>query len=225
MSTMIRTVELTKTYRMGEIEVPALRSVNLEVNKGDFVAIQGPSGSGKSTLLNMIGCLDHPTSGTVFIDGTDTSTLNDDEQAKIRREKIGFIFQQFNLIHTLSALENVAFPMMFTGVAREKRIERAKELLETLGLLERARHKPSELSGGEQQRVAIARALANNPPVILGDEPTGNLDTKSGKVMMDFLEKLNDKGETLIIVTHDPEIAARAHRIITMRDGILRDKK
>ncbi|UZE92806.1 MAG: ABC transporter ATP-binding protein [Methanosarcinales archaeon] len=222
---MIRTVELTKTYRMGEIEVPALRSVNLEVNKGDFVAIQGPSGSGKSTLLNMIGCLDHPTSGTVFIDGTDTSTLNDDEQAKIRREKIGFIFQQFNLIHTLSALENVAFPMMFTGVAREKRIERAKELLETLGLLERARHKPSELSGGEQQRVAIARALANNPPVILGDEPTGNLDTKSGKVMMDFLEKLNDKGETLIIVTHDPEIAARAHRIITMRDGILRDKK
>ncbi len=225
MSTMIRTVELTKTYRMGEIEVPVLRSVNLEINKGDFVAIQGPSGSGKSTLLNMIGCLDHPTSGTVFIDGTDTSTLNDDGQAKIRREKIGFIFQQFNLIHTLSALENVAFPMMFTGVAREKRIERAKELLGTLGLLERARHKPSELSGGEQQRVAIARALANNPPVILGDEPTGNLDTKSGKVMMDFLEKLNDKGETLIIVTHDPEIAARAHRIITMRDGILRDEK
>jgi len=225
MSTMIRTVELTKTYRMGEIEVPVLRSVNLEINKGDFVAIQGPSGSGKSTLLNMIGCLDHPTSGNIFIDGTDTSTLNDDELAKIRREKIGFIFQQFNLIHTLSALENVAFPMMFTGVAREKRIERAKELLETLGLLERARHKPSELSGGEQQRVAIARALANNPPVILGDEPTGNLDTKSGKVMMDFLEKLNDKGETLIIVTHDPEIAARTHRIITMRDGILRDEK
>jgi len=225
MSTMIRTVELTKTYRMGEIEVPVLRSVNLEIDKGDFVAIQGPSGSGKSTLLNMIGCLDHPTSGNIFIDGTDTSTLNDDEQAKIRREKIGFIFQQFNLIHTLSALENVAFPMMFTGVAREKRIEQAKELLETMGLLERARHKPSELSGGEQQRVAIARALANNPPVILGDEPTGNLDTKSGKVMMDFLEKLNDKGETLIIVTHDPEIAARAHRIITMRDGILRDEK
>ncbi len=225
MSTMIRTVELTKTYRMGEIEVPALKDVNLEINKGDFVAIQGPSGSGKSTLLNMIGCLDHPTSGNIFIDGTDTSTLNDDELAKIRREKIGFIFQMFNLIHTLSALENVAFPMMFTGLERSKRVKRAEELLGILGLSDRVNHKPFELSGGEQQRVSIARALANNPPVILGDEPTGNLDTTSGNVIMDFLEKLNKKGETLIIVTHDPEIAARAHRIINMRDGALRNEK
>jgi len=225
MSPMIRTVELTKTYRMGKIEVPALRSVNMKINKGDFVAIQGPSGSGKSTLLNMIGCLDHPTSGNIFIDGTDTSTLNDDELAKIRREKIGFIFQQFNLIHTLSALENVAFPMMFTGLERSKRIERAEELLEIVGLSDRANHKPFELSGGEQQRVSIARSLANKPPIILGDEPTGNLDTKSGEVVMDFLEEQNKKGETLIIVTHDPEIAARAHRIIRMRDGALRDEK
>jgi putative ABC transport system ATP-binding protein len=221
---MIRTVELTKTYRMGEIEVPALKDINLKINKGDFVAIQGPSGSGKSTLLNMIGCLDKPTGGNVFIDGTDTSTLNDDELAKIRREKIGFTFQQFNLIHTLSALENVAFPMMFTGLERSKRVKRAEELLGVIGLSDRANHKPSELSGGQQQRVAIARALANNPPVILGDEPTGNLDTKSGKVVMDFLEKLNEKGETLIIVTHDPEIANRAHRVIKMRDGTLEEE-
>ncbi|MDI6903832.1 MAG: ABC transporter ATP-binding protein [Methanocellales archaeon] len=219
---MIRTINLVKTYKMGEIEVLALRGVDLEINKGDFVAIEGPSGSGKSTLLNMISCLDKPTSGNVFIESVDTSTLNDNYLAKIRREKIGFIFQMFNLIPTLNALENVALPMMFAGVSHGKRVGKAKELLEIVGLSERAKHKPSELSGGEQQRVSIARALANDPPVILGDEPTGNLDTASGKVVMDFLEKLNEKGETLIIVTHDPEIAGRAHRVISMRDGILK---
>jgi putative ABC transport system ATP-binding protein len=218
---MIRTVNLVKIYKMGEIDVPALRGVNLEVEKGEFVAIEGPSGSGKTTLLNMIGCLDRPTYGKVFLEDVDTSKLSDRELARIRREKIGFIFQMFNLIPTLNALENVALPMVFFGVSRRKRIKKAKELLRIVGLLDRANHKPSELSGGEQQRVAIARALANNPPVILGDEPTGNLDTESGKVVMDLLKKLNKKGKTLIIVTHDPEIAGKAHRIISMRDGTL----
>ncbi|MDD2777839.1 MAG: ABC transporter ATP-binding protein [Methanocellales archaeon] len=219
---MIRAVNLKKIYKMGEIEVPALRGVSLDIPDGDYVAIEGPSGSGKSTLLNMIGCLDRPTSGNVFIDDVDTSKLNDNELAKIRREKIGFIFQMFNLIPTLNALENVSLPMMFYGASRGKRIKKAEELLKIVGLSDRANHKPSELSGGEQQRVAIARALANDPPVIFGDEPTGNLDTEAGKVIMDFLEKLNKKGETLIIVTHDPEIAARAHRSIRMRDGTLK---
>ncbi|HIH36492.1 MAG TPA: ABC transporter ATP-binding protein [Methanocellales archaeon] len=219
---MIRAVNLKKIYKMGEIEVPALRGVSLDIPDGDYVAIEGPSGSGKSTLLNMIGCLDRPTSGNVFIDDVDTSKLNDTELAKIRREKIGFIFQMFNLIPTLNALENVSLPMMFYGSSRGKRAKRAEELLKIVGLADRANHKPSELSGGEQQRVAIARALANDPPVIFGDEPTGNLDTESGKGIMNFLEKLNKKGETLIIVTHDPEIAARAHRSIRMRDGTLK---
>lgn len=218
---MIRTVNLEKIYKMGEIEVPALRGVNLDIQKGDYVAIEGPSGSGKSTLLNMIGCLDRPTRGSVFIEDVDTSTLNDNELAKIRREKIGFIFQMFNLIPTLNALENVSLPMMFVGASRGKRIKRAKELLKIVGLSDRMDHKPSELSGGEQQRVAIARALANDPPVIFGDEPTGNLDTEAGNDVMDFLGNLNKKGETLIVVTHDPEIAARAHRSIVMRDGTL----
>jgi putative ABC transport system ATP-binding protein len=218
---MIRTVNLEKIYKMGEIGVPALRGVNLDIQKGDYVAIEGPSGSGKSTLLNMIGCLDRPTRGSVFIEDVDTSTLNDNELAKIRREKIGFIFQMFNLIPTLNAIENVSLPMMFVGASRGKRIKRAKELLKIVGLSDRMDHKPSELSGGEQQRVAIARALANDPPVIFGDEPTGNLDTEAGNDVMDFLGKLNKKGETLIVVTHDPEIAARAHRSIVMRDGTL----
>ncbi|MDY6964678.1 MAG: ABC transporter ATP-binding protein [Halobacteriota archaeon] len=205
---------------MGEITVPALRGINLKIDEGEFVAIIGPSGSGKSTLLNMIGCLDRPTSGRVIIEGVDTSELSDNELAKIRREKIGFIFQQFNLIRTLDASENVALPMMFDGVESDKRMRRAEELLEIVGLAHRKNHKPPELSGGEQQRVSIARALANDPEIIFGDEPTGNLDTKSGEIVMTFLEELNKKGETLVIVTHDPEIAKRADRTISMRDGI-----
>ncbi|MDI6639860.1 MAG: ABC transporter ATP-binding protein [Methanocellales archaeon] len=170
---MIRTINLVKTYKMGEIEVPALRGVDLEINKGDFVAIEGPSGSGKSTLLNMISCLDKPTSGTVFIDGVDISLLTDNELAEIRRDKIGFVFQQFNLIHTLNALENVGLPLFFAGVGRETRMKRAKELLANVRLEHRMHHKPSELSGGEQQRVAIARTLANNPGIIIAERADG----------------------------------------------------
>lgn len=220
---MIRTEDLTKVYRMGDAEVYALRDVNLEIRDGEFVAIIGPSGSGKSTLLNMIGCLDTPTSGSVFIENTDTATLNANELAEIRREKIGFIFQQFNLVHTLNAAENVSLPMFFSGVKREKRLQRAEELLTKVGLGDRMHHKPSELSGGQQQRVAIARALSNDPEVIIGDEPTGNVDTETGNVIMDTLEGLNKEGRTVIVVTHDPEIAARAGRTKRMRDGMVLD--
>lgn len=220
---MIRTEHLTKIYRMGEAEVYALHDVNLEIQNGEFVAIVGPSGSGKSTLLNMIGCLDKPTSGSVFIDGVDTAWLSDNELAEIRREKIGFVFQQFNLVHTLNALENVALPLFFAGVGRETRLKRAKELLLNVGLEDRIYHKPSELSGGEQQRVAIARALANNPEIIIGDEPTGNVDTETGNAIMDVLEGLNKEGHTIIVVTHNIEIAARAGIRKRMRDGRVHD--
>ena len=220
---MIRTENLVKTYTMGTVTVPALRGVNLSIDSGEFVAISGPSGSGKSTLLNMIGCLDRPTSGRVIIESFDTSMLNDNDLAMLRRKKIGFIFQQFNLIRTLSAVENVALPMMFDGVDSERRMRRAEELLEVVGLGHRTNHKPQELSGGEQQRVSIARALSNAPEIIFGDEPTGNLDSKSGEVVMRFLEELNRRGETLVIVTHDSEIAKKADRIINMRDGMLVD--
>jgi len=218
---MIRTEKLSKTYRMGEVEVQALQDVSLEIKGGEFVAIIGPSGSGKSTLLNMIGCLDKPTSGAVFIDGTDTGSLTENALAEIRREKIGFIFQQFNLIHTLNALENVALPMFFAGVTRETRLKKAETLLVKVGLEERMYHKPSELSGGQQQRVAIARALANDPGIIIGDEPTGNVDTEAGDAIMNILEGLNSEGRTVIVVTHDAEIAARAGRTKRMRDGKL----
>jgi putative ABC transport system ATP-binding protein len=220
---MILTEHLTKVYRMGDVEVYALRDVDLEVRDGEFVAIIGPSGSGKSTLLNMIGCLDTPTSGSVFIDNTDTAMLNENELAEIRREKIGFIFQQFNLVHTLNAVENVALPMFFAGVKRETRLRKAEELLVNVGLGDRVHHKPSELSGGQQQRVAIARALSNDPEVVIGDEPTGNVDTDTGNAIMDVLEGLNKEGRTVIVVTHDAEIAARAGRTKRMRDGMVLD--
>lgn len=220
---MIRTENLTKIYRMGAVEVQALRDVNLEIQDGEFIAIAGPSGSGKSTLLNMIGCLDKPTSGAVFIDDIDTGKLSENKLAEIRREKIGFIFQQFNLIHTLNALENVALPMFFAGVGRETRLKRAEELLAKVGLEDRVSHKPSELSGGEQQRMAIARALSNDPEIIIGDEPTGNVDTEAGNVIMDILEGLNREGRMIIVVTHDAEIAARAGRTKRMRDGKVLD--
>ena len=219
---MIRTEHLSKVYRMGEIEVPALRDVSLEIEEGEFLAIVGPSGSGKSTLLNMLGCLDKPTSGAVFIGGVNTASLSENELAEIRREKIGFIFQQFNLIHSLNALENVALPMFFAGVNSNARIKRATELLAKVGLHERMHHKPSELSGGQQQRVAIARALSNNPAVIIGDEPTGNVDSETGDAIMGILEGLNrNEGRTIIVVTHDTEIAAHAPRVIRMKDGRL----
>ena len=219
---MIRAEHLSKVYRMGKIEVPALRDVSLEIEEGEFLAIVGPSGSGKSTLLNMLGCLDKPTSGAVFIGGVNTASLSENELAEIRRKKIGFIFQQFNLIHSLTALENVALPMFFAGVKSDARIKRAAELLAKVGLRERMHHKPSELSGGQQQRVAIARALSNNPAVIIGDEPTGNVDSETGDAIMGILEGLNrNEGRTIIVVTHDMEIAAHAPRVIRMKDGRL----
>ena len=218
---IVRLEGVTKVYRMGKVEVQALRGVNLSVKRGEFIAILGPSGSGKSTLLNMIGCLDKPTSGKVFIDGKDTSRLNENELAALRREKIGFVFQQFNLIHTLNALENVALPMLFAGIRRAERMKRARELLEKVGLSHRVYHKPMELSGGEQQRVAIARALANNPEIIVADEPTGNVDTDAGNAIMEIFERLNEERRTIILVTHDFDIAAHAHRKLRMKDGTL----
>ena len=220
---MIRTENLTKVYQMGDAEVYALHDVNLDIQDGEFIAIIGPSGSGKSTLLNLIGCLDTPTSGAVFIDGIDTGKLSENGLAEIRREKIGFIFQQFNLVHTLNALENVALPMFFAGVKRETRLKRAEELLAKVGLGDRIYHKPSEMSGGQQQRVAIARALSNDPEVVIGDEPTGNVDTETGNTIMGLLEGLNKEGRTIIVVTHDAEIAARAGRTKRMRDGKVLD--
>ncbi len=208
---------------MGDAEVYALHDVNLEIQEGEFIAIIGPSGSGKSTLLNMIGCLDTPTSGAVFIDGIDTGKLSENGLAEIRRKKIGFIFQQFNLVHTLNALENVALPMFFAGVRREIRLDRAEELLVNVGLGDRMHHKPPEMSGGQQQRVAIARALSNDPEVVIGDEPTGNVDTETGNTILDILEGLNKEGRTVIVVTHDAEIAARAGRTKRMRDGKVLD--
>jgi len=218
---MIRSEHLNKVYRMGKIEVPALRDVSLEIEEGEFLAIVGSSGSGKSTLLNMLGCLDKPTSGAVFIDGVNTASLSENELAEIRREKIGFIFQQFNLIRSLNALENVSLPMFFAGVSSDERLKRAAELLAKVGLRERMHHKPSELSGGQQQRVAIARALSNNPEIIIGDEPTGNVDSETGDAIMGILEGLNREGRTVIVVTHDLEIAAHAPRVKRMKDGRL----
>lgn len=218
---MIRSEHLNKVYRMGKIEVPALRDVSLEIEEGEFLAIVGSSGSGKSTLLNMLGCLDKPTSGAVFLDGVNTASLSENELAGIRREKIGFIFQQFNLIHSLNALENVSLPLFFAGVSSDERLKRAAELLTKVGLEKRMYHKPSEMSGGQQQRVAIARALSNNPAIIIGDEPTGNVDSETGDAIMGILEGLNREGRTVIVVTHDLEIAAHAPRVIRMKDGRL----
>ena len=216
-----------KTYKMGEVKVNALRGLNLAIKEGEFVAIMGPSGSGKSTAVNMVGALDMPTKGKIYLENRDISKLSESDLAQIRGKKIGFIFQQFNLINTLSALENVALPMVFQGVERDERLETGEKLLQTVGLKERINHKPTELSGGEQQRVAIARALANNPDVVLADEPTGNLDSKTGETVITFLGNLNKKdGKTIIMVTHDINVAKHAHRIEFLKDGmIVKSKK
>ncbi len=213
-----------KIYILGAQKVFALNGVSLEIGEGEFVSIMGPSGSGKSTLLNMIGCLDKPTKGEVLIDGTDTSKLNDDDLTKLRRDTIGFIFQQYNLIPTLSALENVELPMIFKGLSRDERETRARELLKKVGLEEEVDRKPNELSGGQQQKVAIARALANNPSILLCDEPTGNLDTKSGEVIMEILTNLNKEGVTVVVVTHDPTVSEFAERLVRIRDGKILDE-
>ena len=221
---VIVTKNISKTYGIGDIQVHALKNVSVTIKRGDYIAISGPSGSGKSTFMNILGCLDTPTSGKIFIEGADVSTLKDNQLAKIRREKIGFIFQKYNLIPTLNALENVALSMSFAGVKTKIRLERSEKLLDLVHLSKRMLHKPSELSGGEQQRVAIARALANDPSIILADEPTGNVDTKSGNNIMDILEDINHKGETIIVVTHDPAIAKRARRVLKIQDGIVSEE-
>ena len=216
---ILRVRNLSKTYMQGKIPVHALNDVSFDVDKGEFLSIVGPSGSGKSTFLSMIGLLDKPTSGSVFIDGVEVTKAKDSEAPKIRREKIGFVFQHFNLIPTLSALENVDIAMRFARVPKSKRRERAVELLTQMGLRDRMKHKPSELSGGEQQRVAIARAMANKPAIILADEPTGEVDTKTRDMIVNLLKELSEKGQTILIVTHDTAVSARTNRIITMRDG------
>lgn len=222
LSAVIETQNLKKNYRMGKLDVSALNGVNLRVEAGEFIGIMGPSGSGKSTLLNLIGALDRPTEGKVLIKGTDIARLNDDELAELRNREIGFVFQFFNLIRRMSALENVEMPMAFAGVPQEKRKKRATELLEKVGLGGRIEHRPTELSGGEQQRVAIARALVNGPSIMLCDEPTGNVDSKTGKEIIDIIRKLNrEQQQTFVIITHDPEVVASAERVIYMKDGLI----
>ena len=210
---------LWKTYNMGAEQVHALRGVNLRIRHNEYVAIMGPSGSGKSTLMNLIGCLDTPTQGSYWLNGHEVSELNDDELARIRNKEIGFVFQTFNLLARATALHNVELPLIYNGTPAEERIERAKAVLTAVNLGERMYHKPNELSGGQRQRVAIARALINDPSIILADEPTGNLDSKTGAEIMALVDELHAKGNTIIVVTHEPDIASYAHRVVHIRDG------
>lgn len=221
---VIEAIDLTKVYQMGEIEVHALRGLSVKIERGEIVSIMGPSGSGKSTLMNIIGCLDRPTSGEYFLDGERVSDLKDDQLASIRNQKVGFVFQTFNLLPRASALTNVELPMRYSKDGKNRR-KRAIAALDSVGLSDRLRHQPNELSGGQQQRVAIARALVNEPAIILADEPTGNLDTTSGAEIMGLLLSLNkERGTTLVIVTHDPEIAGQTSRIIHILDGVVENQ-
>ncbi len=221
---MIELENITKVYRMGKVEVPALRGIDLSISRGEMMAIVGASGSGKSTLMHIIGCLDKPTLGKYFFDGTDVSRLNDNKLAEMRNEKLGFVFQEYNLLPRASALANVELPLIYGG-GRQRR-KRAMEALERVGLAARAKHKPTELSGGEQQRVAIARALVNNPPLILADEPTGNLDSVATKEIISIFRQLNQDGITVVIVTHEDDVAAQTRRIVRLYDGkVVSDEK
>jgi putative ABC transport system ATP-binding protein len=223
---VIKTEALTKVYEMGAEQVHALRGVDLEIRKGEYVAIMGPSGSGKSTLMNLIGCLDTPTTGKYWLAGRLVSELDDDELAYIRNKEIGFVFQTFNLLPRATALHNVELPLIYNGTPAEERIERAKKALELVDLTDRMMHKPNELSGGQRQRVAIARALVNSPSILLADEPTGNLDSQTGEEIMGVFERLHQQGNTIILVTHEHDIAQHAHRIIFIKDGkIFSDQK
>ncbi len=221
MSALIEIEGLTKIYVMGEDSVHALNGVNLSIYKNEYAALMGPSGSGKSTLMNLIGCLDTPTSGTYHLNGNDVSHMKDRELAQIRNKEIGFVFQTFNLLPRLTALDNVALPLIYAGMSKSLRIERAESVLEIVGLEDRMTHKPNELSGGQRQRVAIARALVNNPSIILADEPTGNLDSKTSDEIMRIFERIHNQGNTIILVTHEHDISLHAHRIIRMRDGVV----
>jgi putative ABC transport system ATP-binding protein len=220
---LIETRDLWKTYVMGAEEIHALRGVTMQIDKGEYVAIMGPSGSGKSTLMNLIGCLDTPSRGTYVLNGNEVSQMNDDELARIRNEEIGFVFQTFNLLPRATALHNVELPLIYAGVSTKDRQERARIALERVDLGSRMNHRPNELSGGQRQRVAIARALVNNPSILLADEPTGNLDTKTGEEIMALFERLHQGGNTIVLVTHEADIAGRAYRTIHIRDGQISD--
>ena len=218
---VVNASDVRKTYRMGTIEVNALQGINLLINRGEFLSIMGPSGCGKSTMMHILGCLDRPTSGHVLLDNVDVDKLDDNSLAEIRNKKVGFVFQTFNLLPKLNAIENVELPLIYAGVRFEERRKKALELLEIVGLNDRATHKPSELSGGQSQRVAVARALINNPSIILADEPTGNLDSRSGEEIIRLFAELNDRGNTIIMVTHDQEIANHGQRIVRLKDGLV----
>lgn len=221
MAEIIRIENLTRWYRIGDETVKALNGVNLSIHKNEYVALMGPSGSGKSTIMNIIGCLDTPTSGRYFLNGPDVAKLSDNQLAEIRNKEIGFVFQTFNLLPRYTALDNVALPLVYAGMPKEKRNARAREVLQQVGLGDRMTHKPNELSGGQRQRVAVARALVNKPSIILADEPTGNLDTKTSYEIMALFQDIHDAGNTIIVVTHEEDIARHAHRIVRMRDGLV----
>lgn len=219
MSSFVKLAKINRVYKSGEISFQALRNINLEIKKGDFLAVIGASGSGKSTLANIIGLLDRPTSGTYILDGQDSLDLKEDHLAEIRNKKIGFVFQSFNLLPRTSALDNVVLPLIYSGISRSKRLQKAREVLVQVGLGDKLASHPNQLSGGQQQRVAIARALVNNPQIILADEPTGNLDSKSGGEIMSLFDKLSKEGKTIMMITHEPPIAKHAKRIIRLKDG------
>jgi putative ABC transport system ATP-binding protein len=221
MEPLITIKDIGRKYVIGTEIIHALKSVSLTINKGEFVALMGPSGSGKSTLMNILGCLDTPSKGEYILNGINVSHMTENDLAEVRNSEIGFVFQTFNLLPRNSALENVALPLVYAGISRDERLDRAKQSLENVGLGNRVTHKPNELSGGQRQRVAVARALINNPSIILADEPTGNLDTKTSIEIMGLIEDIHDKGNTIILVTHEEDIAQHAHRIVRMRDGLV----
>jgi putative ABC transport system ATP-binding protein len=225
MSQVIKLEDIRKSYFMGKQELQVLKGITLSINRNEYIALMGPSGSGKSTLMNILGCLDSPTSGTYILNGNDVSMMADNDLAEIRNKEIGFVFQQFNLLPRLTALENVALPLVYAGVSKKQRNEMAMEVIRKVDLLDRSHHKPNELSGGQCQRVAIARALVNNPSIILADEPTGNLDTRTSYEIMNIFSKIHEDGNTVVLVTHEEDISNYAHRVIRLRDGLVETDK